>query len=351
MVVLLTGAGAPGTRGTLYALRRGSLNTSLRVIGVDTKSDTVGRYLADAFYRIPEPEENGYVVTLAALCDRERVSVLIPQTTREIGTLSHHRDRFAGNGVAVMVSDAPAIATANNKWKLMEVCERLGIPVPRYELAESEDALLSAAASLGYPSVPVVVKPPVSNGMRGVRVLREGAWDAHRFLTEKPSGLEISLEELVGILRRGNEWPQLLVSEYLPGPEYTVDLFFGSLVRVALPRRRVAIRSGITFQSVLEPREDLRDFSLRLAERIGLRYAVGFQFKLDANGTPRILECNPRVQGTMVASAFGGANIIWLAVRELTGDPPTETPPISSNGSFYRFWGGVSVLDGTVEEI
>ncbi|MBV9267045.1 MAG: ATP-grasp domain-containing protein, partial [Acidobacteriaceae bacterium] len=200
------------------------------------------------------------------------------------------------------------------------------------------------------PGKPVVVKPPFSNGMRGVRVLKEDAWNVQRFLSEKPSGLEISFDELLSILRRGDTWPELLVTEYLPGPEYSVDVFIGERTQVAIPRLRKSIRSGITFESQLEYREDMTQSSIRAAKHIGLRYAVGFQFKLDSEGVPKVLECNPRVQGTMVASVFSGTNVIWLGVKELAGDVPSGVPTHLKTGHFYRFWGGIGVTgDGFYE--
>lgn len=348
--ILITGAGAPGTRGTIYALQHNPAGDHFHIVGVDAKNNCVGRYLVDSFHTVPPPEHPSYLDELIAICKRESVSVVIPQTTREVALLSQHKERMSQQGICTMVSDAQAIKTANNKWLLVQEFERLGLPVPSYTLARSESELLNAATSLGYPDVPVVVKPAVSNGMRGVRVLKEQAWNVERFLSEKPSDLEISLSELVNILRRG-EWPDLLVSEYLPGHEYSVDLFVGSKVQVAIPRIRQAIRSGITFESSLDYRDDLAGYSIQAAKHLGLQYAVGFQFKLDREGVPKILECNPRVQGTMVASVFSGVNVIWLSLRELSGDAPDELPRRLRPGCFYRFWGGISVCGEHVDEI
>lgn len=351
VTVLLTGAGAPGTRGTLYALRENPDRRPVRIVGVDAKADCVGRYLVESFSTVPNPEDDGYLDALIDICVRESVDIVVPQTTREIELLSDKHGALAQRGIRTMVSDARAIHLANNKWRLLQEFEALGLPVPKYTIATSQAELRAAAEQLGYPNVPIVVKPPVSNGMRGVRVLREDAWDVRRFLSEKPSGLEISLDELLAILGRGNAWPPLLVTEFLPGTEYTVDLFMGSQTQTAIPRKRVAIRSGITFESLIELREDLCDFSIRAAQRIGLRYAVGFQYKLDAEGVPKVLESNPRVQGTMVASVFSGINVIWLSVRELLGEAPASIEPAAEDGRFYRFWGGIAVNGGAVAEI
>jgi carbamoyl-phosphate synthase large subunit len=223
--------------------------------------------------------------------------------------------------------------------------------VPVFRLTSTEDEFRSGVRDLGYPEKIVAVKPPVSNGMRGFRLLTAKRWDLQRFLTEKPSGIETTLEDLVLTLSQGAAWPKLLVSEYLPGPEYTVDVFRGKYVQIALPRIRRSIRSGISFDNIFEFRRDLMEASLRIAETVGLDLIFGFQFKLDASGQPKLLECNPRVQGTMVASVFAGANLIWMAVRELLGDPVREIHQPLRTAAFLRYWGGLGIVDNKCFEI
>ena len=351
ITILVTGAGAPGIRGTIYALRNNPDQHALRIVGVDIRSDVAGRFLVDRFYQVPSPEDPDYLEVLSQICKREHVNVVIPQTTREVDVLSHHKEDLTSQGIPVMVSDWCAIQVANHKLRLLQEFERQNLPSPVFRLVRSEDGLRECAHELGYPERPVVVKPPSSNGMRGVRILKRNAWDLHRFLTEKPSGLEISLRELLVILRRGPKWPELLVMEYLPGPEYSVDVFRGERLEVAIPRLRKSVRSGITFEAALDFRDDLISSSLQAARHIDLRYAFGFQFKVDERGVPKILECNPRVQGTMVASLFSSVNVIWLGVKESLGESPIGHPQELKPALFYRFWGGVGLCEGRTHEI
>lgn len=348
--VLITGAGAPGARGTIYALRHNPEGRDVEIVGTDVNTDVVGRYLVDRFYRVPPAESAEYVPSLIQVCRIEKITLVLPQTTREAQVLASVRDDLVRQGIRVAVSGLHALSIANDKGRLVEAFAKLGLPYPRYRLARSEEELIDAAEALGYPTVPVVVKPPVSSGMRGLRILREDAWDVRRFLGEKPDGVETSLIDLVKVLRRGSQWPTLLVTEYLPGPEYTVDAFRGKDIFVAIPRIRRAIRSGITFIAEIEQRSDLEAYSKQAAEALGLEYAFGFQFKLDAEGVPKVLECNPRIQGTMVASVFAGYNIPWFTVRELMGMPMRreEVRNEAVQGvKFYRYWGGVGVVDDT----
>ena len=142
-----------------------------------------------------------------------------------------------------MVATRRSIADANDKGRLLDSFAALGLPYPQYYRAACELDIVESARKLGYPEKPVVVKPSVSNGMRGLRILMENAWNVERFLNEKPSGTEIALPELLSILRRGSQWPDLLVTEYLPGSEYSVDAFIGAQGRTAIPRLRREIRS------------------------------------------------------------------------------------------------------------
>jgi carbamoyl-phosphate synthase large subunit len=349
--ILVTGAGAPGLPGTLYALRKNPDGRPVRVIGVDMETEAAGCFLVDKFFQVPAPEDPSYLDELLKICREESVAIVLPQTTREVVRLSQSKGLLEREGCRVMSSDASAIEIANNKWTLIEKFEEFGLPRPEAKLSHSEDEFLSLVRDLGYPERPVVVKPPISNGMRGVRVLQSEPWDVRRFLSEKPLGLETSLEELLRILRRGPSWPELLVMEYLAGPEYTVDAFIGEKLSVALPRLRQSVRSGITFRSRSEFRDDISSYTLQAARRIGLRYAFGFQFKLDNQGLPKILECNPRIQGTMVASVFSGANLIWYGVKELLGEPVEQDGQKFEVACFYRFWGGVGIAGEFVDEI
>jgi carbamoyl-phosphate synthase large subunit len=350
--ILLTGVGAPGTRGTIYALRKNGEGTEVRILGTDLRKDALGKFWADEFAVVPPPESDGYVDEVNRLCGLHRVDLVIPQTTRETMALSTSLKRVHA---PVAVSSGSAVRKANSKYELLRTFERLGLPHPKYFLVKSLSGLAERARQLGYPDTPVVVKPPVSFGSRGFRVLTSrSSWTRKRYLSEKPSATETTLEELEKILARGSasDFPELLVSEHLPGPEYSVDAFVGERAQVAIPRMRELIVNGISFQTTLEYRKDITRYTLAAAKDVGLRYAFGFQFKLDAEGVPNVLECNPRVQGTMVASLFSGVNVIWMAVKEALGEPPAAITRTLRAATFRRFWGGVGVSDGRfIDEI
>jgi carbamoyl-phosphate synthase large subunit len=346
-VVLITGAGAPGIAGTIYALKENPERKTFRIISTDIDENAVGKYLTDVFYQVPSPENEDYLPSLEEIVKSENIDIIIPQTTREILVLAENVDHFRYLGAEVVVSPAVSIKTANDKYLLLEREKEINIPCPKYYLTDSETTLREAADLLGYPRKKAVVKPRISHGMRGLRILSEESWDVDRLLSSKPDGLEIGLDYLVQILSRG-KWPQLIVSEYLPGEEYTIDVFRGSRC-VVIPRKRLKIRSGISFDAEVDLREDLIEYSTRLAVALDLKYCFGFQFKMAGDGIPKLLECNPRVQGTMGASMMAGFNPIYYAVMEALGTPAAVDGIEIKNGTrFVRYWGGVGVSEGRV---
>jgi carbamoyl-phosphate synthase large subunit len=162
------------------------------------------------------------------------------------------------------------------------------------------------------------------------------------FYEQKPTDIFTRIEALYDIL--GDKFPELIIMEYLPGDEYTSDVFRYKNYTLVIPRKRLSIRSGITFSGCVERNEQIISFSGKLAERLNLEYCFGFQFKLDEKGLPKILEANPRVQGTMVLAAFAGANIIYSSIKAAIGE---EIPAFKVNWDtkLIRYWGALNILN------
>jgi carbamoyl-phosphate synthase large subunit len=317
-------------------------NYDVRVVCIDARGDVEGRYLADAFHTVPTAHQPGYLLAMRRIARQEGVDVILPQTTAETVVLSQNKEYFEDIGVKVAVSDAEAVRVANDKGLLMEVAKEVGVPVPEFYRPKSWMELTADAAKLGYPRNKVVVKPTVSNGMRGLRIVTPEKWTVARFLSEKPSGTEISLDQLGDILCRG-EWPEILVSEFLPGAEYTVDMFSGGPYRLAIPRRRVRVRDGITTRAQVELSENfhgdkLVDWSKKLGGKLGLKYCYGFQFREGLRGM-RLLECNPRIQGGSVTAKLSGANIIMGAVLVALGEDADFGWHVKDGTVMQRYWG------------
>lgn len=342
LTVLITGSGAPGIKGTIYSLKNNFDNRKIKTVGVDIKKDVVGRYICDSFYQIPKPFEDSFISSLLDICKKEKVDVILPQVTDELLELSIHKENFDAIGTKVAISDKEGIEKSNNKYKLMKISKELNLPTAKFYLVDNFDDLEKSIKRLGWPESPVVVKPPVSSGMRGLRIITESFNMKNAFYTEKPSEVYLKKEELEDIL--GNSFPELLVMEFLSEKEYSVDLLTANGKITVIPRTRDLIRTGITFNGTVEKNEKIIEYSKKLSKSLGLKYAHGFQFKSNEDNTPKIIESNPRIQGTMVLSTLAGVNVIYGAVKSVLGE---ELPQfkIKWGTRLLRYWGGTGVLN------
>jgi carbamoyl-phosphate synthase large subunit len=335
VTVLMTGAGAPGASGIVRSLRRAN-GPAVRIVGVDMDPEAYGAALVDEFDTVPAGDDESYVPAMQAIVEREGVDVVLPLTTAELQPLAANRDAF---DATVMVSPTEALAVANDKASLYEFLEVEGFPsAPAFRRVHSEEAFVEAVEALGYPEQPVCFKPPVASGMRGFRVLDERTDRLTRLFEEKPERAVTTLAEVRPVLASADSFPELVVMEYLPGQEYSVDvLAMGDEVGPVVPRSRERTRAGITFSGTVERNEALIEQASAISRRLGLEYNVNIQFRYDADGTPKVIEINPRVAGTIVMCVGAGANLPHLGLQHALDN---EVPPVDVawGTRMSRYW-------------
>ena len=352
ITVLVTGGGAPGIAGTIYALKNNLDGRSVRIVTVDSREDVVGKYMSDSFHVIPKADDDGFLEEVLKIVKEEGIDVVLPQVTRELEKFSENSDLFESIGVKVVVMKPEVLKVMNNKYLLMKEFQRLGYNQGKFRILRSKSDLFEFAEEMGYPENDFVVKLAVSNGMRGLRVVTSRKLDLKSFVNEKPSGIFATIDEIAALFDEGEL--ELVGMEYFPGEEYTVDVYRSPLSGkvVVIPRLRSSIRSGITFEGVIERSEELIEKSERLSVHLDASYCFGFQFKRMKNGEFGLLESNPRVQGTMIMSVMAGANMIYWAVKEALGEEVDldSVKPIWGL-KFKRYWGGIGLYpDGRIKE-
>lgn len=338
VTVLMTGAGAPGAWGIIRSLRATD-ERDVTVIGVDMDPEAYGFALVDEQYKVPAGTADDYIPRISEVVARTGADVVLPLTTDELQPLASARDDI---DAPVMVSEADALSVANDKAQLYEFLQENGFDsAPAFRFVDDESSFVAAVEALGYPEKPVCFKPTVGSGMRGFRVLDETADRLTRLLDEKPGAAVTTLDEIQPVLATADPFPELVVMEYLPGEEYSVDvLAMGDSVGPVVPRSRSQTRAGITFQGVVEEKQDLISEASEICRELGLEYNVNLQFKYDADGNPKIIEINPRVAGTIIMSVGAGANLPYLGLKYALDEPIPPTD-IQWGTWMARYWNEV----------
>jgi carbamoyl-phosphate synthase large subunit len=292
--ILVTGTGGPSGYSFMRALR----DEPLEFLSADIDPHAPGLFLVDAAHRLllPRGDDPAFADALLQICRERDVDVVVPTVDTELVPLAERRDDFTAAGVSVLVAPTQALLRCLDKWALMLIADG-HVPIP--QSAPLDDGFDPEAFEL-----PVLVKPRVGSGSRGVRQV--DTWDA------------------LGAVRDGS----LLVQQHLPGPEYSLDVLASAdgEVHAVVPRERLRIDSGIAITSRTVHDDELESAGARAVEAVGLTGVANVQVMRDALGTPRLIEINPRFPGTMPLTVGSGVNMPRLALGELLGEPIPPGP-------------------------
>ena len=86
---------------------------------------SIGRHLCDSFHLVPAGSDPGFADAILALCEREGVDAVLPQSSFDLAGLAEHRERFP---VPVLVSSPETIRRSNDKAETYALLHRLGPP-------------------------------------------------------------------------------------------------------------------------------------------------------------------------------------------------------------------------------
>jgi carbamoyl-phosphate synthase large subunit len=333
--VLMTGAGAPGGPGIIKALLQ---NPNINLIVCDADANATGRYLGVHFIQIPFAGKDYFIDEILKLCLEYSINVVFPLVTSELFKFSINLHLFHQIGTKVIVSGIESLTIANSKGALLDHLHKSGIIVPQYHIVSNKEDLIIACEKLGYPKNQIVVKPCISNGSRGIRILSETVSEFDLLFNHKPNNLYSNLHKYLSIIGQ-NKIPQILVSEYLPGDEFTIDTIVknGRLILV-IPRKRVKMVGGISTAGTFIKNENIIKYVEDIVSTLNLNGPIGLQVKSDINGIYKILEINPRIQGTSVAALGIGINLPLISVFNEMNIQFEEKIEIKWGTNFVRYY-------------
>lgn len=338
--VLMTGAGAPGAPGIISSLRNNN-ERDITIIGVDMNSRASGFSMVDKGYIVPKASDKNFIDEIMRICKSENVDVVLPLVTKELFKFAESKQCFENEGVKVSISDNESLQIANDKGKLIDFMAEKGLSIPLYRVVKSVKEFKQATKDLGYPQRPVCFKPTVSNGSRGFRVIDPKIDKSYLLFNTKPNSTYITYDEIIDILDAMEEMPELIVMEYLPGEEYSIDILAkkGESIYV-IPRRRDRMVGGISVAGTVVNDEEIIQYCKDIIKILNSSGNIGIQVKRNIEGKPMILEINPRVQGTIVLCTGAGVNMPYYGIKLALGE---EIPKVDIkwNTQMIRYWNEV----------
>jgi biotin carboxylase len=233
----------------------------------------------------------------------------------------------AAAGLGLPGPDAEAVRDCRAKDRQRVLLAAGAVPVPLVRVAgTAEQAATAAAAEQAATAaaelgLPVVVKPVAGSGSTGVRLCQTvgEASDAVAELLADPYD------------ERGNaRESRVLIEQYVPGPEYSVETIGGTVVGVTRKHLGAApyfVEIGHDFPAPLADadRAALERVTLQALKALGLGWgAAHTELRLTPQG-PVLIEVNPRLAGGMITAVVQeatGIDLVDCVVALACGQQP-----------------------------
>ncbi|HUS47020.1 MAG TPA: ATP-grasp domain-containing protein [Phycisphaerae bacterium] len=267
-----------------------------RVIAADVTDASAAFQKADEGVIVPSAGHIEYVPALLSTVRKHNVGLLVPLTDLDIRSLARQRQKFADAGCTVMVGSEDTVMLCRDKARTNACLKAAGLATVR---------TLPLSDFRREPFYPCFVKP-----IRGSASVGAGAIHGEKELHAHVA----TFGEL------------LIVQDYIPGREYTIDVYRSrdGQVRCVVPRQRLTVRSGEIEKGITSKDPQLIDAAVNLAALLGDIWGVFCcQCRRAPGGEPHFFEINPRFGGGVPLSIAAGANLPLYLLQEVLGLPIT----------------------------
>lgn len=271
---------------------------------------------------IPDPaDEPAWLARLVPLAAAGRYDVILATGEEHTHLLAKHRARFTPFA-RVPLPDLPLFTTCRDKSRTMRAAARLGVPTPRTFDPES-DSIESIGRAVGFP---VVVKPNVSDGARGISYPR-------------------TPDELARALAATRAaYGECHVQEYIPhgGVQYKAEVLMDTtgVVRAWCVYSKIRYYPPSGGSSTLNrtvDRPDILETAARMLRGIGWHGMGDCDFIEDPrDGVPKLMEINPRFTRSIKICVRAGVDFPRL-LYDLALDRPAAPVPAYRVGQMMRY--------------
>jgi len=280
MTIIITGVGSGGGNNLIKSIRDSSYADE-RIVGIDCNKYLIKKSKADKNYIVPRGDEDRYIDAINEVINKEGADTIIPQNEAEIQRISAERDSL---DCGVFLPDDETVQLCLDKYELQTKLSELGFPVPEtVSLAETDvyDAfeMLSDGEPLWFRT-------------------RYGSSSLEAQPVESPEQAADWIDRCVG---SGMDEDSFTLSEFLPGKDFHILTFWndGELV-LGKGNERLSYFFGentgaatpLVGRQIDMP--ELNSVCVDIAEAIdgNARGNLGFDFKLDTDGNPKLTEIN-----------------------------------------------------------
>jgi hypothetical protein len=246
-----------------------------------TSVDDHGKYVfKECIENIPFATEDNFIDTLKNIVKEHNIDAIYPAMDSVIYTVKNAEAELGCKVISSPLQTTELCLSKNRTY------ERL-----QYVIKTPEVYNHSAEVN----NYPVFIKPDQGYGSRGAQKVQNGG------------ELELLLSESLS---------KMIISEYLPGDEYTIDCFtnFKGELLFSGARKRNRISNGISVNTFEISDPKFKVLAIAINDEIEFRGAWFFQVKKDVNDEYKLLEVASRLGGSSSLFRLKGINFALLSI-------------------------------------
>ena len=261
------------------------------VFAADMKPEySAACHVADGRFTVPRVTASDYAETLIDLCLTNKIGLVVPTIDTELLPLAIEVNRFAENGIHLILSSSELIGLCRDKRKTARLFDNIGLSYPE----------MYPRDSLRFPCFAKPFNGSCSIGASAV------------YSCDQLTQSMLDDESLI--------FQQLIDRSFT---EFTVDAYYNRSGELCclVPRERLEVRAGEVSKGVTRRHQVYEYLLPRLSLLEGARGCITFQlFAKPAEEQFYALEINPRFGGGYPLSYSAGANYPgWLIDEYLLG--------------------------------
>lgn len=276
-----------GSENALEIFRSLEGSTHFNLIGAGSVEDH-GRFVFKKYISdLPYLSDQSFEAEFLAILKKFKVDIVIPALDDMIVKLAEMRPLLEEISVLPLIPENSVATITRSKKQTYQHLEG-AIPLPQVFSFKNDNL-----------TFPLFVKPDRGQGSQGAKIIN-------------------SKEDLEKY--RGQE-ENFILTEYLPGKEYTVDCFTNKDGHLLLSqaRERKRIKAGISVRTEFFEHPEIKNFASQINAKLNLRGAWFFQIKESRQEGFKLMEVAPRIAGSSCILRGLGINLVQLTLFDRLG--------------------------------
>ncbi|MBN3962533.1 ATP-grasp domain-containing protein [Nostoc sp. NMS8] len=256
-------------------------------VGLDVSNHAP--YVFARHFNIPSIHDPRWIDSLNKIIVENNIDYIFPAYDDIVTSLAINAEKIKSK---IISSPLETCLIARSKYKTYSIFYK-NIPVPK---------IYHSLDEIDY--FPVFIKPDKGQGSQDTHIVH-------------------NKQHLSQLLSKNQEY---IITEYLPGDEYTIDCFSHRNTGLIFcrGRQRIRTKSGISMNSQSTNNninELFLSYAKLISEKLTFYGAWFFQLKKDKDGNYKLLEIAPRIAGAMAFHRVQGINFSLLSIYEQENIP------------------------------